>query len=68
MQLCHRSRFAQKTIGNFRIARKLTPDDFDGDGSLEIEVRGKVNGAHAAGSNLTFYSESACNDSGNIHF
>src|SRR4051794_29411776 len=58
-QLRHRSRFAQETIGDIGVRRKLGPDDFDCDGAFKIEVRGKVNSAHAAGPDFALYSESA---------
>jgi hypothetical protein len=66
-QLCHRLRLAQKTIGNVCIAGKLTPDDLDSNGAFETEVRGKENGAHAAGPDFTFYLEPASDNLGDIH-
>jgi hypothetical protein len=67
VQLGHRSRFAQKTIGYVCITGELAANDLDGDGTFETEVRGQVNRAHAAGSDFTFYSESASDKLGDIH-
>jgi hypothetical protein len=58
-QLCHRSRFAQETIGNVFITRDLTADDLDCDTSFETEMGRKVNSAHAAGSDFAFNLEPA---------
>ena len=66
-KLCHRSCFAQKTIGDVGIAGTLALDDFDCDGPFEIEMRGKVDSSHAAGPDFTFYPESASDKSGDIH-
>ena len=66
-QLRHRSRFAQKSIGDVGIAGKLASDDLDRDRTFEIEVRGKVDSAHAAGPDFAFYSESASDKLGDIH-
>jgi hypothetical protein len=66
-QLGHRSRFAQKTIGNVCIAGEFAANDLNGDRTFETEVRGKVNGTHAAGPDFTFYSESASDKLGDIH-
>src|SRR5689334_4932725 len=66
-QLGHRSRFAQKSIGNVGVAGEFTPDDLDRDRTLEIEMRGKVNSSHATCSNLALYSESAGDKLGDIH-
>src|SRR5262245_1227411 len=44
----HRARFAQESIGDVGIARKLTPDDLDCDGAFQTKVGGEVNSAHAA--------------------
>src|ERR1044072_4999934 len=66
-QLGHRSRFAQESIGNVGVAGEFTSDDLNRDRTLEIEMRGKVNRAHATGSNLAFYSESAGDKLGDIH-
>jgi hypothetical protein len=66
-EFCHRSRFTQETIGNVCIAGALALDDFDCDGPFEIEVRGKVDSSHAAGSDFTFYPESASDKLGDIH-
>jgi hypothetical protein len=66
-QLGHRSRFAQKPIGDVCISGELASNDLDGDRTFETEMRGKVNGTHAAGSDFTFYSESASDKLGDIH-
>jgi hypothetical protein len=66
-QLRHRSRFAQKTIGNVRITSELASNDLYGNRTLETEVRRKVNGTHAAGPDFTFYPESASDKLGDIH-
>src|SRR6185437_274375 len=58
-QLRHRARFAQETIGDVGVSREFGSDDFYGDGALEVQVRGQVNRAHAAGPYFAFYSESA---------
>src|SRR5215213_678841 len=66
-QLGHRSGFAEKTIGDVGITGALTLDDLYCDGTFEIEVRGKVNRAHAAGPEFAFYSEPASDELGDIH-
>src|SRR5215213_2869873 len=66
-QLRHRSRFAQKAIGDVSVSREFRSDDLDCDGAFEIQMGGKVNSAHAAGPNLAFYSESASDKLGDIH-
>jgi hypothetical protein len=66
-QLGHRPRFAQKTIGDVCITGELAANDLDGNRTFETEVRGKVNGAHAAGPDFTLYSESASDKLGDIH-
>src|SRR5215211_7424301 len=66
-QLGHRSRFAEKTVGNISIGRELTSDNFDGDWSLESEMGGKVDSSHAAGPDFAFYSESTSDKLGDIH-
>jgi hypothetical protein len=67
-QLRHRSRFAQKTIGDVRIASELASNDLYGNRTLETQVRSKVNRAHAAGPDFTFYPEPARDKLGDIHF
>src|SRR6185295_3545403 len=67
MQLRHRPRFAQETIGNVGVAGEFAFDDLDCYGAFESEVGGKVNGAHAAGPNFTFNPESASDELGDIH-
>jgi hypothetical protein len=66
-ELCHRSRFTQKTIGDVGIACALALDDFDCDWPFQTEVRGKVDSSHAAGPEFTFYPESASDKLGDIH-
>jgi hypothetical protein len=66
-QLRHRSRFAQKTIGDVRITSELASNDLYGNRTFQTEVRSKVNRAHAAGPDFTFYSESASDKLGDIH-
>jgi len=66
-QLRHRSRFAEEAIGDVGVRRKLGPDDLDCDRAFQIEVRGKVNSAHAAGPDLPLYSEPASDKLGDIH-
>jgi hypothetical protein len=67
-QLRHRPRFAQETIGDVCITGELATNDLDGDRTFETEMRGKVNGTHAAGPDFAFYSESASDKLGDIHF
>jgi hypothetical protein len=66
-QLGHRSRFTQKSIGNVGVAGEFTSDYFDRDRTLKIEMGGKVDSAHAPGSDFAFYSESAGDKLGDIH-
>jgi hypothetical protein len=66
-QLRHRSRFAQKTIGDVRITGELASNDLYGNRAFETEVRSKVNRAHATGPDFTLYSESAGDKLGDIH-
>jgi hypothetical protein len=67
-QLRHRSRCAKKTIRNIGVSGKLRFDDLHCDRTLEIQVGGKVNSAHAAFADFAFYPESAGDKLGDIHF
>src|SRR6185369_993339 len=67
VQLGHRSRFAQKTIGDVCITGKLAANDLYSNRTFEAEVRGEINRAHAAGPDFTFYSEPASDKLGDIH-
>src|SRR5829696_4645367 len=55
----HRPRLAKKAVSDVRITRKFAFDDLYCDWPFESEMGGKVNSAHAAGPDFTFYSESA---------
>jgi hypothetical protein len=67
-QLRHGARFEEKPVGDVRVARKLSPDDFYGYRSFQTKVCGKVDSAHAARAELAFNSEPAGDNLGDIHF
>src|SRR5687768_9109869 len=67
MELCHRPRFAQKSIGNVGIAGELALDDLYCYRSFQAEVGGEIDSAHATGSDLTFDPEPAGDKLGDIH-
>jgi hypothetical protein len=67
VQLGHRACFAQETIRDVSIACKFAPDDLDSYGTIESEVSGKVNSAHAASPDFSFNPESSSDELGDIH-
>jgi hypothetical protein len=67
MQLRHRARFAQKSIGNVGVAGELALDDFYGYWSFQTEVCGEIDRTHPTGSDLSFDPEPAGDKLGDIH-
>ena len=66
-QLCHRPRFAQETIGDIAVGRKLRFDDLHRDGSIKAEVGGAIHRSHATGSKFVFNTKPAGDKLGDIH-
>jgi hypothetical protein len=67
MKLCHRPRFAQKTISNVGVARELAFDDLYCDRSFKSEMGGEVDSSHAAGPDFSFDPEPSSDELGDIH-
>jgi hypothetical protein len=66
-ELRHRSRFAQKSFGHVGVAGEFTLDDFDCYRSVETQVSGEVDSAHAAGPDFALDPEPAGDKLGDIH-
>jgi hypothetical protein len=67
MQLRHRPRFAQKSIGNVGVAGELALDDLYSYRSFQTEVCGEIDRTHPTGSDLSFDPEPAGDKLGDIH-
>jgi hypothetical protein len=66
-QLGHGSRFTQEPFGDVAVTSKFAFDDFYSDGAFQSQVGGKIDRAHASGTDFTFDSESTGNNLGDVH-
>jgi hypothetical protein len=66
-QSSHRSRLAQETVSYITVACEFASDDLDGNGSIQSEMCGEIDSAHATGPDLAFDPESTGNKLGDIH-